>query len=255
MYRRWSSRPVVGASASLFYPLLGPRSGPGKRFRHRATRRRRDQRRQSESRRLNRVRPRSTSMPPSNELDARYLAGEAATTFAHVVGRRKRLFAALNRHELPTARADCVLIDHRRGHAPFEASDLTVHLLASWEVTPVIRIHVRVRALADRTLEPLMTLATSATSSEGFDAEWRDHRLLTRDDDLGRAARYSSETRSRCRAREVRRVESACSGELENDVTRVSESLSRLISKPATGPRSLSFIRRGRSPRTIAVMS
>ena len=47
------------------------------------------------------------------ELDARYIAGEAAAhagTWSVIAGS----FAALNRHELPATRTDWVNIDHRR---------------------------------------------------------------------------------------------------------------------------------------------
>ena len=46
------------------------------------------------------------------ELDARYLAGEAAAHAADVVGHRGA-HAALNRHELPATTPDWVTIDHR----------------------------------------------------------------------------------------------------------------------------------------------
>ena len=48
------------------------------------------------------------------ELDARYLAGEAAA-HAHTWSVIARDYAALNRHELPAATPDWVNIDHRRG--------------------------------------------------------------------------------------------------------------------------------------------
>ena len=55
------------------------------------------------------------------ELDARYLAGEAAA-YAHTWSVIARTTAAFNRHELPAA--DWVTIDHRP-LAPIDASDLT----------------------------------------------------------------------------------------------------------------------------------
>ena len=48
------------------------------------------------------------------ELDARYLAGEAAA-HAHTWSVIARARAALNRHELPATTPDWVNIDHRRG--------------------------------------------------------------------------------------------------------------------------------------------
>ena len=48
------------------------------------------------------------------ELDARYLAGEAAA-HAHTWSVIAEAFAAFNRHELPATTPDWVNIDHRRG--------------------------------------------------------------------------------------------------------------------------------------------
>ena len=47
------------------------------------------------------------------ELDARYLAGEAAD-HAHTWSVIARAYAAFNRHELPATTPDWVIIDHRR---------------------------------------------------------------------------------------------------------------------------------------------
>ena len=46
------------------------------------------------------------------ELDARYLAGEAAA-HAHTWSAIARAYAAINRHELPATTPDWVNIDHR----------------------------------------------------------------------------------------------------------------------------------------------
>ena len=50
-----------------------------------------------------------------DELDARYLAGEAAA-HAHTWSVIAEAYAALNRHELPATTPDWVNIDHRRAH-------------------------------------------------------------------------------------------------------------------------------------------
>ena len=50
------------------------------------------------------------------ELDARYLAGEAAA-HAHTWSVIAQAYAAFNRRELPATTPDCVNIDHRRGTA------------------------------------------------------------------------------------------------------------------------------------------
>ena len=60
------------------------------------------------------------------ELDARYLAGEAAA-HAHTWSVIAQAYAALNRHEMPPTTPDWVNIDHRRGTA-FAPGDLTAYL-------------------------------------------------------------------------------------------------------------------------------
>ena len=66
------------------------------------------------------------------ELDARYLAGEAAA-HAHTWSVITGAYAALNRREHPATTPDWVNIDHRRGisFAPGEVSAL----LANWNTT------------------------------------------------------------------------------------------------------------------------
>ena len=61
------------------------------------------------------------------ELDARYLAGEAARALAHMWSVVVQDYVALNRHELPLMTPDVVSVDHRRGRA-FAPGDLTAYL-------------------------------------------------------------------------------------------------------------------------------
>ena len=75
------------------------------------------------------------------ELDARYLAGEAAA-HAHTWSVIARAYAALNRHELPPTTPDCVNIDHRRGTA-FAPGELIAYLRAGWDLTPDIELTSR----------------------------------------------------------------------------------------------------------------
>ncbi len=63
------------------------------------------------------------------ELDARYLAGEAAP-HAHTWSVIAKAYAAFNRHELPATTADWVNIDHRRGIA-FAPGDVTAYIGAT----------------------------------------------------------------------------------------------------------------------------
>src|SRR5262249_10317173 len=66
------------------------------------------------------------------ELDARYLAGEAAA-HAQIWSVITAGYAALNRRELPATTTDFVNIDHRRG-APFAPGDLLEYLRAGWDL-------------------------------------------------------------------------------------------------------------------------
>ena len=68
------------------------------------------------------------------ELDARYLAGEAAA-HSHTWSVIAQAYAALNRHEFPATTPDWVNIDHRRG-ITFAPGDLMQYIRAAWDVTP-----------------------------------------------------------------------------------------------------------------------
>ena len=82
------------------------------------------------------------------ELDARYLAGEAAA-HAHTWSVIAQAYAALNRHELPATTPDSVYIDHRPV-VRIEAGDLAASLRATWDLAPDISIYVEaVHRLSD----------------------------------------------------------------------------------------------------------
>ncbi len=115
------------------------------------------------------------------ELDARYLAGEAAA-HAHTWSVIAEAYAALNRHELPATTPDWVNIDHRRAIA-FAPGDLTAYIRATWDVAPDVSIHIEaVHRLSD--LGAVVTHAAYGTSQEGFEAEWREIDILTVEGDL-----------------------------------------------------------------------
>ena len=82
------------------------------------------------------------------ELDARYLAGEAAA-HAHTGRSSRGPIAALNRRELPATTADWVNIDHRRVTA-FAPGDLTAYIRATWDLAPDVSDLHRGRASAER---------------------------------------------------------------------------------------------------------
>jgi hypothetical protein len=115
------------------------------------------------------------------ELDARYLAGEAAAharTWSAIAG----TYASVNQHELPALTPDCVTIDHRRvtGFAPGE---LTAYIRAGWEIDQTTRTYVEVvHQLSD--LGAVCTYAGYVVSREGFDGEQRGVNLATVDGGL-----------------------------------------------------------------------
>ncbi|MDQ1493581.1 MAG: hypothetical protein QOG69_64, partial [Actinomycetota bacterium] len=115
------------------------------------------------------------------ELDARYLAGEAAAharTWSVITG----TFASVSRHELPANTPDCMTIDHRRVTA-FAPGELTAYIRAGWEIDQTIRTYVEaVHRLSD--LGAVCTYAAHGVSNEGFDAEWRGVSLGTVSGDM-----------------------------------------------------------------------
>ncbi|HEY3923974.1 MAG TPA: nuclear transport factor 2 family protein, partial [Acidothermaceae bacterium] len=114
------------------------------------------------------------------DLDARYLAGEAAAhtrTWTLVT----RAYAALNRRQLPETTVDWVNIDHRR-LAPIAAGDLGAYLLATWDLSPQSSIRIEtVHRLSE--VGAVVTHVVEGTSQEGFDAEWRTIDLATYEGD------------------------------------------------------------------------
>jgi class 3 adenylate cyclase len=115
------------------------------------------------------------------ELDARYLAGEAAD-YAQTWSVVMRAYAAFNRRELPPTTPDWVNIDHRRGTA-FAPGDVIPYVSAAWEIAPDINIHIEVVHRLTN-LGAVVGYAANGTSAEGFDAEWREITILTMEGDL-----------------------------------------------------------------------
>ena len=108
------------------------------------------------------------------ELEARYLAGEAAA-HADTWSVIARTNAAFNRHELPAA--DWVIIDHRP-LAPVDASDLPAAIRAIWDLTPDLSTRIEaVHRLSS--FGAVVTNTAYGTSPEGFAAEWRVVDLVT----------------------------------------------------------------------------
>ena len=153
------------------------------------------------------------------ELDARYLAGEAAE-YAHTWSVIAGAYAAFNRHELFATTPDWANIDHRRGIG-FAPGDMIPYIRASWDVTPDLIINIEaVHRLSD--VGAVVTHATQGTSQEGFDAEWRVISLLTVKGDLiNRCERFDEADIDAALARfdELSRP----APRLENAATRVTE--------------------------------
>jgi DNA-binding SARP family transcriptional activator len=114
------------------------------------------------------------------ELDARYIAGEAAA-HARTWSVITQAYAALNRHEVPPTARDCAVIDHRRAIA--FAGDIVRYVHGTWDVTPDAKMYIEaVHRLTNR--GAVVTWATYGRSQEGFDAEWRGVNILTVEGDL-----------------------------------------------------------------------
>jgi tetratricopeptide (TPR) repeat protein len=114
------------------------------------------------------------------ELDARYLAGEAAGSRAWPA--IAQVYAALNGGEMPLRAPDFVDVDHRRG-AMLAPGDLMAYLRAAQDDSVSSRLYVvAVHRLTD--LGAVVTHVTKATSREGFEAEWCITNVFTVDGNL-----------------------------------------------------------------------
>ena len=112
------------------------------------------------------------------ELDARYLAGEAAP-HANTWSLITRNYAAFNRHEFPSAAPGWMTIDHRRGTS-FEPGELTAYIRSTWEIAPDTSTYIEtVHRVSD--LGAVFTQVSKGSSQQGFEAEWREICLLTAD--------------------------------------------------------------------------
>ena len=125
------------------------------------------------------------------ELDARYLAGEAAA-YARTWSATTEGYAALNRHEIPAMVPDIASIDHRRGIA-FAPGEIIPYTRGAFDVASDIKIHIEVVHRLDN-FGAVFTHAAYATSHEGFTGEWREIALLTVDGDLVNRCEMFDET-------------------------------------------------------------
>ena len=114
------------------------------------------------------------------ELDARYLAGEAAA-YVRTWSVITTAYSALNRREMPPTTTDWVNIDHRRGTS-FAPGQLPA-LLASWTRTSQVSSSIEAVHRLNN-LGAVVGSVSHETSQEGFDAEWRGIAVLTIDGNL-----------------------------------------------------------------------
>ena len=115
------------------------------------------------------------------ELDARYLAGEAAEhagTWSVIAAAH----AGFNRQELPATTPDPVYIDHRP-LVSIEGVDLGATLRAVWDITPASSVYIEAVHRLDE-LGAVATQVLKGTSQLGLDAEWRMIDIFTVEGDL-----------------------------------------------------------------------
>ena len=102
-----------------------------------------------------------------DELDARYLAGEAAP-YAKTWSLIAAECAAFNRHELPAA--EWVTVDHRQ-LAVIDATEGQAAMRAIWDVTPILRMQIEaVHRLSG--FGVVANYVASGNSPEGLNVEW-----------------------------------------------------------------------------------
>ncbi|OKH85135.1 hypothetical protein EB75_00785 [Mycobacterium sp. ST-F2] len=121
------------------------------------------------------------------ELEARYLAGEAAA-YTDVWSALAEGYAAINRHEAPAVTPEFVSIDHRTGVA-FAPGDLMPYIQASWDVSADLKGHIETVHRLSK-FGAVVTHATYGSSREGFDAEWRETVLFLVDGVVSRCEMY-----------------------------------------------------------------
>lgn len=114
------------------------------------------------------------------ELESRYLAGEAAP-YSHTWSLLLRLYDAYSRHQLSSLTADWEILDHRQGIAS-PPGDLFALTRAAWETTPELTISVAAVHRLSK-LGALVTASAHGVSRDGFSGEWRDVHLFTFDGD------------------------------------------------------------------------
>ena len=166
------------------------------------------------------------------ELDARYLAGEAAPhsrTWSLVAAAYERY----NRRELPPTTPDWVNVDRRR-MTMYTPGDVFKYVRGGWDYISDISFRIEtVHQLSN--LGAVVTHTGHGTSQEGFDAEWREIHVMTVEGDLFNRSEIFDEAdldAAVARFDELNRS----APQLENAAARAYERL-RAHLRPATGKR------------------
>ena len=110
------------------------------------------------------------------ELEARYLAGEAAGN--KVWSEVSQSYAAMNQHEIPPTMSNWATIDHRVRET-FEGGELSAHTRSAWDLLPDVTVRIEtVHRLTN--IGAVATQVAYGTSQDGFEAEWRMLVILVR---------------------------------------------------------------------------
>jgi class 3 adenylate cyclase len=115
------------------------------------------------------------------ELDARYIAGEAAE-HAHTWSVIAAAYTALNRQELPPTTPDWINVD-RRTLAMIEPGDLTASIRAGWDLARESGIYIETAHRLSH-LGAAVTWAAHGISLDSFEIEERGLSILTVEGDL-----------------------------------------------------------------------
>jgi hypothetical protein len=109
------------------------------------------------------------------ELDARYLAGEAAA-HARTWSVIAKAYVGINAGELAAMTRDWTMVDHRLLRARIDAENAHAYLRAGFDLTPNFMAYVEsVHRLSDRGV--VISHAGYGTSQDGIDVEWHDVNL------------------------------------------------------------------------------
>jgi hypothetical protein len=152
------------------------------------------------------------------ELDARYLAGEAAAC-ARTWSVITQEYAALNRGELPSTMPDWV--DHRPLQR-INVGDLTTNIRVTWELIRDFNFYIEaVHRLSN--LGAITTRVVRGISHEGFDAEWREVDLVTVEGDLVKRCELFDEADLDAALARFNELQPQAPPRLENGASQVAE--------------------------------